>query len=289
MRTVLSLAMLAFVLTGCGATGDTKSRSDWNRTRLMHASPSGSAAPRPSPAGTPTPSRTPAPSPTATPTARKAVAVKRVGALFFHDLGGDHYCTASAVESPGHNLIITAAHCLHSGQGGGYFDDLVFVPGYHDGDAPYGVWKVTEKLVDSRWVAHSDPDLDFGFAIVAPLHGRKVADVLGANTLGVNLGFRNVVRVTGYPMNSSEPITCENATTQAESYQMRFACEGYFSGTSGSPWLADYDPATHKGEVVGVIGGYHAGGYADTVSYSSYFDDDVKRLYDEAVRRSASQ
>lgn len=282
MRAVLSLVMLAFVLTGCGETGDSKSGANWTRARFVHAFPSGGATPSPSP------SRTPAPSPSTTPTAEKAAAVERIGALFFHNVGGDHYCTASAVDSPGHNLIITAAHCLHGGKGSDYYDDLVFVPGYHDGDAPYGVWKLTEKLVDSRWAAHSDPDLDFGFAIVAPLHGKNIADVLGANPLGVNMGFRNVVRVTGYPMNSDQPITCENATTQEDTYQMRFACRGYFSGTSGSPWLADYDPATHKGEVVGVIGGFHAGGYADAVSYSSYFDDDVKHLYDEAVRRSAS-
>lgn len=283
MRTVVSLVVLVAVLTGCGATGGTRTGSHWTRTRFLHALPSGSATP------SPTPSRTPAPSPTTTPKAEKADAVKRVGALFFHSLGNDHFCTASAVDSPGRNMIITAAHCLHGGKNGGYYDDLVFVPGYHDGDAPYGVWKVTEKLVDSRWAAHSDPDLDFGFAIVAPLHGRNIADVLGANPLGVNLGFRNVVRVTGYPMNSDEPITCENATTQEDTYQMRFACKGYYSGTSGSPWLADYDPATHTGEVVGVIGGFHAGGYADAVSYSSYFDDDVKHLYDEAVRRGTSQ
>ncbi len=280
MRTVLSLAMLAVVLAGCGATGNTKSGSHWTRTRFVHALPSGSPAPSPSP------SRTPAPLPASTPTAKKTTAVKQVGALFFHNTKGDHYCTASAVDSPGHNMIITAAHCLHSGKGGDYFDDLVFVPGYHDGDAPYGVWKVREKLVDRRWAAHSDPDLDFGFAIVAPLNGRNVTDVLGANTLGVNMGFRNYVRVTGYPMNSDEPITCENATTQEDTYQVRFACHGYFSGTSGSPFLADYNPATGTGEVVGVIGGFHAGGYGDSVSYSSYFDDDVQHLYDEAVRES---
>jgi V8-like Glu-specific endopeptidase len=90
-------------------------------------------------------------------------------------------------------------------------------------------------------------------------------------------------------MRSDRPITCRNATTKEDTYQLRFACDGYFPGTSGSPWLADYDPNTRTGRIVGVIGGREEGGAEDNVSYSSYFDEDVKHLYDEAVRESAPQ
>jgi hypothetical protein len=44
----------------------------------------------------------------------------RVGALFEHDASGDHFCTASVVASPGQDLLITAAHCINGGRGGGY-------------------------------------------------------------------------------------------------------------------------------------------------------------------------
>jgi hypothetical protein len=44
----------------------------------------------------------------------------RVGALFFHDASGGHYCTASVVNSPERDLLITAAHCINSGKGGSY-------------------------------------------------------------------------------------------------------------------------------------------------------------------------
>jgi hypothetical protein len=54
----------------------------------------------------------------------------RVGALFEHDASGDHFCTASVVASPGHDLLITAAHCIHGGKGGSYGQDIVFIPGY---------------------------------------------------------------------------------------------------------------------------------------------------------------
>jgi V8-like Glu-specific endopeptidase len=288
MRRLLRLVMLAALLTGCSAAhGTTPPTVPGDPAAYPAANPPVNQSPAGTP--TPTPKDTPTPLPKGTPTARTAVYGGRVGALFSHDTSGTHFCTAGTVDSPNHNLIVTAAHCLHGGKDGDYIGDLVFVPGYRDGKAPYGVWKVRRQLVDDRWRKSSDEDLDVGFAVLQPLDGRNIADVVGADTLAIDPGYRNVVRVTGYPMHSDKPITCLNATTKADAHQLRFDCNGYFPGTSGSPWLADYDPNTRTGKIVGVIGGRDEGGTADDVSYSSYFDEDVKRLYDEAVRESAPQ
>src|SRR3569833_1193236 len=254
---------LVAALSGCAGSGVPRPASNdttWSRERFLRAHP-----------------------PTGTPTAEPASFGKRVGALFSHDTQGDHFCTASAVDSPQRNLIVTAAHCVHSGKGGGYVGDLVFVPGYRRGNAQYGVRKVKAQFVDKRWAEDSDPDLDVGFAVLEPLNGKNFGDVLGSNLLGIDQGFTNLVRVTGYPTSSDEPGTCINRTTRELKYQLRFACNGYAPGTSGSPWLTHYDPKTKRGEVVGVIGGYQLGGDEDAVSYSAYFDDDVRRLYERAI------
>ena len=51
----------------------------------------------------------------------------RVGALFVHSSGGNHFCTASVVASPGRDLLITAAHCINGGKGStGYRSDIVY-------------------------------------------------------------------------------------------------------------------------------------------------------------------
>src|SRR5689334_10511729 len=71
----------------------------------------------------------------------------RVGALFEHDAGGNHFCTASVVASPGRNLLITAAHCINGGKNGGYRQDVAFIPGYRDGQEPFGVWVPARLLV----------------------------------------------------------------------------------------------------------------------------------------------
>jgi V8-like Glu-specific endopeptidase len=205
-----------------------------------------------------------------------------VGAVFTHDTGGDHFCTASVVDSAGRNLIVTAAHCVwdpHSGQR----SDLVFVPGYRSGDAPNGVWPLGTITVDPSWAADGNPDLDVAFAIVQPQGGRQVQQVLGANKLGIDRGYQQRVRLTGYPSSGDVPITCMNLTSEQSPTQLRIDCPDYTGGTSGSPWITGFDPSTRTGTVIGVIGGYQEGGNSADTSYSSYFGDAVQALYNHAT------
>ncbi|GAA2137006.1 hypothetical protein GCM10009760_16970 [Kitasatospora kazusensis] len=205
-----------------------------------------------------------------------------VGAVFTHNADGDHFCTASVVDSAGQNLIITAAHCVYDPVAG-QRSDVVFIPGYRNGETPSGVWPLVSVTVDQSWKDNGNPDLDVAFAIVQPQNGRQVQQVLGANTLGINQGYRLPVRVTGYPSSGDVPITCANNTTQQSPTQLRIDCPDYTGGTSGSPWITALDPQTHSGTVVGVIGGYQQGGDSPDVSYTCYFGDQVQALYDRAT------
>ena len=53
---------------------------------------------------------------------------------------GAHFCTASVVDSPAEQPDRTAAHCVYDRVG--TLNVVVFVPGYHKGQAPYGTWRV---------------------------------------------------------------------------------------------------------------------------------------------------
>ncbi|WP_370110152.1 serine protease [Streptacidiphilus sp. MAP12-33] len=208
----------------------------------------------------------------------------RVGAIFSGGLSGTHYCSASVIDSPRGNMIVTAAHCLSGDDG-----DKVFVPGYRDGTAPHGVWQITRTVEDPAWTAGGDPDVDVAFALVAPLGGRSLQQTLGANRLAVDEGFDHVVTITGYPGATELPITCSDLVDRFSSTQMRIDCTGYSDGTSGSPWLipGQGGPTHDEGTVIGVIGGFETGGYTDDVSYSSYFGDRVGDLYRAAVAQDA--
>lgn len=61
------------------------------------------------------------------------------GRLFFDIPGtGPSSCSANAVVSINKNTLMTAGHCLTLD--GITFEKVIFVPGYHHGQAPYGVW-----------------------------------------------------------------------------------------------------------------------------------------------------
>ncbi|MFF4211228.1 trypsin-like serine peptidase [Streptomyces sp. NPDC001796] len=197
----------------------------------------------------------------------------QVGALFDGSgLSGSHHCTASVVNSPGEDLIVTAAHCLGS-------TSDVFVPAYHDGVAPYGVWHLQRIVVGAGWTDDSSPDDDVAFAVVAPLDGRTIQSVVGGYTLGIDEGTGGRVTVTGYPATSQDPVTCTNRISSFSSTQNEIYCTGMTGGTSGSPWVIGDSPGT----VMGVIGGYEQGGDTSDVSYSVAFGRSVQSLYEEAT------
>jgi V8-like Glu-specific endopeptidase len=204
-----------------------------------------------------------------------------VGALFTTAAGKlvSHFCTASVIDSPDGDLVITAAHCITGSR-----NNVAFVPGYHSGDAPYGVWQVTKVYVDQAWATSSDPDDDVAILQVGqPGSGVPIQDVTGANQLATGTAARQLVQVVGYPDGGTEPITCQNWTKQPMSDQLEFDCGGYTDGTSGGPFLATVSAVTGQGVVVGVIGGYEQGGLTPQVSYSAAFGANVAALYQTAV------
>lgn len=205
-----------------------------------------------------------------------------VGALFRVSPAGlgKHFCTASVVASPHGDLAITAAHCV-SGERPG---QIAFVPGYHDGDEPYGVWSVTRVVVDTQWQRSRNPDHDVAFLVLQRHDGATgVQQLTGGERLGTGWAARVLVHVIGYPDQARRPVVCVSRTRRFGPRQMRFDCGGYTGGTSGGPFLAGWDSMTRRGTVIGVIGGYEQGGDLASVSYSPRFGRAVRALYQAAV------
>jgi len=147
-----------------------------------------------------------------TPAVGALVTVTAAGGL------GKHFCSASVVDSPAGNLVITAAHCLAGRQAG----QFVFVPGYDNGRAPYGAWPVRRVITDQDW-AWSDPDDDVAFVDLT----RAVQDVTGAERLGTGQPPGQLVTVIGYPDNQDSAIFCQNYARSFSATQLVFRCGGY--------------------------------------------------------------
>ncbi|WP_328967215.1 trypsin-like serine peptidase [Streptomyces sp. NBC_00239] len=260
----------------------------WTPERMATATPAAGAAVR----SAPRPGSGPARAPYAgVPAAATYAGSPAVGVLYYVDSAlATHSCTASVVQSPKGNLIVTAAHCSLGTK-------TAFVPQYRTGVAagaqPYGIWAVDRAFRDNRHTAQGPgSDLDFAFATVkANPAGRQIQQLTGGNKLTRTPGYAVPVTVIGYPNSRSAPadkaVKCRTTTTRLTGYkQLRFACAGYYGGTSGSPFLMNYDERTRTGDLVGNLGGWNGGGLLnndDAVSFSPLYDAEVFDLYDAAV------
>ena len=65
---------------------------------------------------------------------------------------------------------------------------------------------------------------------------------------------------------------------------MEFYCHGFWTGTSGGPWIIGYNARNGTGTVFGVIGGYELGGDYEWASYSAYFGSAARILYEQVER-----
>jgi V8-like Glu-specific endopeptidase len=205
-----------------------------------------------------------------------------VGALFTTSAGqlGQHFCTASVIDSPNGDLAITAAHCVTGTSG-----TIDFVPGYDDGSAPYGVWTVTKVYVDAAWSSASSTADDFAILRIGqPDSSEPIEDETGAERLATGSpAISQQVQVIGYPNGANQPITCQNWLKEPMASQLEFDCGGYTDGTSGGPFLSGVNQATGQGIVIGVIGGYQQGGDSPDVSYSAVLGASAAALYQTAV------
>ncbi|MER6421365.1 FG-GAP-like repeat-containing protein [Streptomyces sp. NPDC001137] len=203
------------------------------------------------------------------------------------------FCSASVVDSPQGNVVLTAAHCSGGTKG-------MFVPRY-DGSAnnpaPYGRFAVQNWVRDTRWYqAAGHPtrdaysDFDYAFARVAANgRGQSVQNAVGAALrLGqVNGRYKQNVTVIGYPGShnpKNRPFICAGVNTRRLPgyHQMRMDCGGFYGGTSGSPWITGLNRTTGSGTVIGNLGGYYGGGLennSDRISFSTTFDQRALEIY----------
>jgi hypothetical protein len=202
--------------------------------------------------------------------------VPTVGALFFTTGGKAHFCTASAVTGGSGDLALTAAHCVY---GSGYVTNVAYVPKWHSGVQPFGLWPVRTIAVAQGWITSENPSLDFAFLILARQNTRSVVSVTGGLYPGFNVGYKHAIDVIGYNDTDSTPIVCGTSSTEFSATQMEFYCNNYWDGTSGGPWILNYNATSGAGTVFGDIGGYEQGGDYPWLSYSPYYASSIDSLY----------
>jgi V8-like Glu-specific endopeptidase len=175
-----------------------------------------------------------------------------IGKLFLN--GG--YCSASVIS--GNNIIVTAAHCCWDRTQNNWIGGWSFVPGYINGNAPFGVFNWAQARVLNSWINNGDIASDVCLiALQNDSHGHGVTYYTGWLGRAWNWGPVENVHALGYPANLDGGNFLELCT--AESFPQPAACgAGVLNmgcsmtfGSSGGPWIRnDYRTGNHVNSVV---------------------------------------
>ncbi|MFB8760374.1 trypsin-like serine peptidase [Streptomyces sp. NPDC059852] len=209
--------------------------------------------------------------------------VSTAGRVFFTYQGRTASCSGNAVTSANRSTVITAGHCVKLE--GAWHTDWVFVPGYHDGQAPHGRWTATKTLSTPQWTASEDINYDVGAAVVAPLDGQRLTDVVGGQGLAFNTGYNQRMYSFGFPAaapyDGEKFIYCSGTTSRdfLLSNDHGMGCD-MTGGASGGPWFTRFDEATGTGLQSSVNSFKY--NFLPTRMYGPYFGADAQNLYQAA-------
>ncbi|WP_298990484.1 serine protease [uncultured Pseudokineococcus sp.] len=210
--------------------------------------------------------------------------VDTTGKVFFTLGGADYVCSASSVAADNLSAVLTAGHCVHGE--GEYATNFVFVPGYDEGAAPHGVWTARALVTTPQYEASEDLDFDVAFAVLSPVAGRPLADVVGAQGIAFGQPRGERTHAFGYPAASpydGESLQFCSGTARPDtlggSADQGLTC-AMTGGSSGGPWYSGFDEATGTGTATSL----NSFGYVvdPTTMYGPYFGAQAQETYEVA-------
>ncbi|MFB7211619.1 trypsin-like serine peptidase [Streptomyces sp. NPDC056255] len=207
-----------------------------------------------------------------------------VGKLVFeHANGTPDACSGTVVNSDSEVLVLTAAHCLHDGPGGDWTKNQVFYPAFHDGTAPYGGFTAWNIGTSPMWSTGTKPDYehDYGMVVVNDnAKGETVLEAAGGFQIVPDMRAGEKVTLLGYsgpPYDGNHQEFCQDLVepTVPPVNMWQVECSNMKPGSSGGPWLLDYDYDTGAGYIAGL------NSINDTGSFmaSPRFDADMQTFY----------
>ncbi|KQR67173.1 hypothetical protein ASF98_09440 [Arthrobacter sp. Leaf337] len=209
--------------------------------------------------------------------------VSHIGKVFF-TLGGSNYvCSGNSVVSTNKSTVSTAGHCINEGPGA-FATNFIFVPAYLDGAAPYGKWAAKALYAPTQWSSAGDMQYDTGFAVVSPLNGQSLADVVGASGVQFNAARGLTYKSYGYPaaapFDGSSLVSCTGPASN-DPYNPQFQSQGIpcdmTGGSSGGPWFIGTSSAGYQNSINSY--GY---GSRSQVMYGPYWGSVIQQAYSSA-------
>ncbi len=175
------------------------------------------------------------------------------GRVFIRVRGERGYCSGTAIDSPTRRLVLTAGHCVNAGadyRGNLWYRDLLFVPAYTAGKAPFGAFAAQRGKVFAplQWRRQSNANFDLGAFLTAPNNrGTPVADAVGGGAaIALDMPRNQRFASFGYPGNVQRMQGCNG--TYVGDDRLTFPLPGpptlgischWAPGASGGGWLIE--------------------------------------------------
>jgi hypothetical protein len=205
--------------------------------------------------------------------------------------GGFGRCSGTSVNAPNLSVVITAGHCVNEGGAGHWFNrDWIFVPGYHDGVRPFGIFVAKWLGATVPWIEDGSENGDVGAAVVLRNErGQRLGAAVGGDDIAWSLPPNQVFDVHGYPVerpfDGASQRLCGGTPFLGHDLasflwrgplNLALGCT-VTGGASGGGWTI------HGSNVLNGVTDY---GYGDdrTTDFGSYFGGDVRALYQQAAR-----
>ncbi|MER6507073.1 hypothetical protein ABT158_09685 [Nonomuraea sp. NPDC001636] len=177
---------------------------------------------------------------------------KTIGKVFFvNGKGEKKWCSATSLQSKYRNLVATAGHCVYdTGANADVMSKWVFVPGYYQGKAPWGIYVGKQAFTHYDFDVYEDYDRDYAFVTVYN---------------GVQLGAGTATKVT---FNEYKAAQAKNQATDIKASEIKK--EEYESAIKDPTKLPYYD--TKPGTDKKIVGPDYSGAVVDKkeVSKSDY-------------------
>jgi V8-like Glu-specific endopeptidase len=193
-------------------------------------------------------------------------------------------CSASVVSSASASLIFTAGHCVEQTlfKHPLWVSKAVFVPGFHDGQTPLGLFPAKLEATLPGWRKSQNENFDVGAMVLARNGvGQRAGDVVGALGLATGQGTNQLFDAYGYPeaapFDPDKQWHCQSGYTGTDPASfvfagpptMRINCD-MTEGASGGGWLIGGQ----------YLNGLSAYGYPDQpFLYGPYFGRAVWKLF----------
>jgi V8-like Glu-specific endopeptidase len=201
------------------------------------------------------------------------------GKLFFQALDrgvwNNYVCSATVVDTPTKRVIFTAGHCEHDA--GSWSRRVAFVPGYQNGNRPFGTFVATKLYSTSGWIQSENFSYDISAAVLGG--SRPVANVVGSRGIIWNQprqqAFVSFGYPAGYPYNGQTLRSCPSPLggidSSTYSPQTQWITCDMTGGSSGGGWII-------QGTYLNSVNSYGYAGLRNRM-YGPYFGNAVASLY----------